>query len=160
MNRDQTHSNPTFPQEYTLAETKRLTPDAIRELVIKAADRGVGGAPYYSVRAQFPGVVLPLNPDAVRSDGRGPSIPSHIANVDPQNFRRYEMPRNRRMLAQNNQVDNYNLRGDGIVLYDRMGTPGVQQLNPTEPGKFSRYQVAGPGGPQQGGVQNNPIDVG
>ena len=157
---NQAHSNPSFPQEWALSEIRRLTPDAIKDLVIKAADRGVGGAPFHSVASQFATAFLPLTDQAVQSDGRGPTIPGNQASTNnPQQFGRYEMPRDRRMLSQNRSHVNSNLFGDGILLFDRLGIPGVQQLNPAHPGKISRYQVAGPRGPQQGGVAGNPLDL-
>ena len=150
---DNTHSNPTFPQEYSLVETKRLKPGAIKDLVFKTADRGVGGPPYQSVTTQYATAFLPLTPQAVASDRRGPRIDGIVAsNTSPQLFGRYEMPRNRRMLSQNRPHAKANLFGDGILLFDRLGTPGVQQLNTRHPGKFSRYQIAGPLGPANGDI--------
>lgn len=151
---DQTNSNPTFPQEWALAELKRLTPAVLRELVTKAVDRGVGGPPYHTVSASVPRAYLPLTNQAVATDGRGATIPGAAQHLNnPQLFGRYEMPRNRLQLAQSD------LDGDGVVLYDRMGTPGVSQLNPTEPGKISRYQVATQRPTTGGGVAGNPFDL-
>jgi hypothetical protein len=151
---DQTNSNPTFPQEWALAELKRLTPAAIKELVIKAADRGVGGQPFHTLAALSPQAYLPLTNQAVAGDGRGASIPGGAAALNnPQLFGRYDMPMNRIHLAESA------LHGDGVVLYDRMGTPGVNQLNPTQPGKISRYQVATRKPTTGGGVAGNPFDL-
>jgi len=161
---DQTNSNPTFPQEWALAELKRLTPAAIKELVIKALDRGVGGPPYHSVPAARAVTYLPLTAQAVASDGRGPVIPGlHSSVQNPQQIGRYELPRTRHMLAGGlvlgRPQQRADLRGDGILLFDRMGTPGVSQLNPTQPGKISRYQVATQRPTMGGGVAGNPFDL-
>jgi hypothetical protein len=47
----------------------------------------------------------------------------------------------------------------GGAVVDRMGTPGVNQINPNEPSKISRYQVATQRPTTGGGVVGNPFDL-
>ena len=130
------HSNTTFPQQWTLASAERLTPTMMRELERAMADRGVGGAPFYTYATQTARVDLAkqlLPPNMLYQ--------AHLAN-------RYEMPRNRRELFDRSRRRS-DIYGDGTLLFDPLGTPGVVQNIGSRPAKVSRYQIAGAKGPQR-----------
>ena len=149
------YSNTMFPQEWVLADVERIksqgnrtVPSEIRELERVMRDRGVGGPPYY---APIQAVQVPRADLATQPLQPYPLYQAHLA-------RRYEMPRNRKELAEGSRRRS-DVYGEGTLLFDPLGTPGVPQPDRTLPGKVSRYQIAGVEGPQQGGVQNNPVDL-
>ena len=133
-------STAEFPQEWKLAEWKRLTPKVQKDLRQTMLELGgVYWEPHPelaiahhgpNVVKQDPYVTLPLKKGAAVSV----VTPREVYTVN-DSWRRYDVPTNRRELSTGP------IHGPGVVLFDRPGT--VQAIHEAHPGKMSRYHIAG-----------------